>query len=192
MLRTVSTRLSCISCGGGISLLRKPVCLPHWTPTTTNFESPEQRRGKSYYASDLEGPPELYTDFEKSYAEWKWVERMIPPKTVPLRPATPGKVFPSGWTVPNPPKNCSYYIPRNKNHMVPVYTLTWDRGQIRETRIKFVEGNIWALERDVGKFLKSIFPYRIISTYTQECARFVGIKGDHTEQVKEWLIKRGF
>jgi len=187
MLRAVSTRLaSNCGCGLGGIALRKPVVQPCLAGLRFS-------RGKSYYESDLEGPPQLYTDVEKSYAEWKWVERLIPPGTVPPAPSEPGKEFPSGWKVPNPPKNCSYYVPRNKNHMVPVYTLIWDRGQIRETRIRHVEGNIWALEKDVGSYLKSIYPKtKIIMTYTQECARFVGIKGDFTEDIKAWLIKRGF
>lgn len=73
----------------------------------------------------------------------------MPPQTVPPGPSEPGKEFPSGWRVPNPPKDCSYYIPRNKNHMVPVYTLIFDRGMIRETRVRHIEGNIWVSDQEM-------------------------------------------
>ncbi len=91
------------------------------------------------------GPPELYTEVEKSYAEWKFVEKLLPPEFVPLPPADPKVEYPSGWRPPHPSPDAPYIIPRTKNHMPPVYLKIEKKqgGTRRITRIRYVEGNIW-------------------------------------------------
>ena len=105
--------------------------------------------GSSLYDSKLVGPPELYTQVEKSYAEWKFVEKLIPPDYVPTPPTDPKAEYPSGWKPPSPlSPQAQYVVPRTKNHMPPVY-LKIDkrtRGTRRITRIRYVEGNIWVRE----------------------------------------------
>jgi hypothetical protein len=49
-----------------------------------------------------------------------------------------------------------------------------------------------ALEKEVGWYLKRLYPKKTILTYTNECSRFVGVKGDYTEDLKEWAMTRGF
>jgi len=101
--------------------------------------------GSSYYDSKLVGPPELYTEVETSYAEWKFVEKLIPPDFVPAPPTDPNVEYPSGWKPPNPPRQAQYIVRRTKNHMIPVYMIIDPRhgGSRRITRIRYVEGNIW-------------------------------------------------
>nr|AAL68288.1 RE35556p [Drosophila melanogaster] len=59
--------------------------------------------------------------------EWRFVERLLPAKTVP-QPVEKPK-YPSGW---QPQKEdgseLGYHVARTKNHMVPVYLHTRFRG----------------------------------------------------------------
>jgi len=148
-----------------------------------------------YIDAPDEGPKELYTEVEKSYAEWKYVEKILPKKYIPEPPKDPTVVYPSGWKPPSPPSlGAQYFIPRTKNHLVPVYLtiFTRQRGQRRWTRIKQVEGNIWALEADIGNYLKKLFPEKVIQTWVNESYRIVYIKGEYEEQVKDWVVQQGF
>lgn len=101
------------------------------------------QRDYSYYKSRTEEEPDKYTKYEKSYKEWNFVEKLIPPSHVPPAPIELNASLPSGWSPPNPPKDCTYLIRRTKNHLVPVYVKIFDRGQVRYTHICKVEGNIW-------------------------------------------------
>lgn len=101
------------------------------------------QRCYSYYKSKTEEAPEKYTKYEKSFKEWSFVEKLIPPSHVPAPPTDLNSSLPSGWTPPNPPKDCTYLIRRTKNHLIPVYVKITDRGQVRYTHICKVEGNIW-------------------------------------------------
>lgn len=90
--------------------------------------------------------PEQFTEVEKSYAEWEYVEQLLPLKYIPEPPSEPEKVHPSGWKYPLPVSpDAQYVIRRTKNHMIPVYLFIFEkeRGERRWTRIKHVEGNIW-------------------------------------------------
>lgn len=117
--------------------------------------------GYSYGSGDYHGSavvddknPDKYTKVEKSTAEWKYVEKLIPPALVPQAPLDPNINYASGWSPPKitTPDQCNlpYYIPRTKNHMIPVYLFIYkpERGLVRRTIIKHVEGNIW-----VSKFV---------------------------------------
>jgi len=101
-------------------------------------------RSKSYYDSNLVEPKENYTGVEKSFEEWKFVEKLMPPKFVPTPPTDPNVVLPSGWSPQKLNEQCSYIVHRTKNHMIPVYLVIGDtKGLVRNTRIKKVDGNLW-------------------------------------------------
>ena len=70
--------------------------------------------------------------------EWKYVERLLDqsrPKTIPVPEVEPGKVLPSGFTMPTAKRGDSpYFVKRNPNWMLPVYVKQpWYRGQPHAT-----------------------------------------------------------
>jgi len=181
-----------------LNLLRRAKCSCALVPSLNSSNErmtvicSQPQRPYSYYHSKIEESPEKYTAYEKSYDEWKFVEKLIPNTHVPAPPTDPNVELPSGWKPPNPPKSLPYLIRRTKNHQVPVYLHIKDRGQVRHTIIRRVEGNIWQLEKDIGEFLQKEIPNKTIITRTHEICRQVIIKGDLIDHVKQWTIDRGF
>nr|CAD7402088.1 unnamed protein product [Timema cristinae] len=142
------------------------------------------------------------TQFEisRSPEEWKFVERLLPCKTVPI--PLPKSEYPSGWKPPSG-KNMStnvgeiagllqrlnglgrhsragrgdresartnpYFVRRSKNHMLSVYLYRGFRGHVRITQIVHIQGNIWALESDLKKYL--LKSNNNITTQVHECDR---------------------
>ncbi|CAL8122660.1 unnamed protein product [Orchesella dallaii] len=153
---------------------------------------PHARNYSAYFKSRVEESPDKYTEYEKSFEEWKFVEKLIPPTHVPEPPRDPTLKLPSGWYKANPPKDCSYNIRRTKNHMIPVYCQIMARGDVRFTHIRRVEGNIWQLEKDIGQWLQDRYPLKTMNTRTHEICRQVIIKGDLVDDVKEWVTAQGF
>merc|ERR1712126_275244 len=129
----------------------------------------------SYAASEKEKPSDAYTSFHKiSSDHWKYVERLLPETTVPPFPLN--GAYPSGWVPPaDNGTNFPFFVPRNKNHMMPVY-LNFEA--IR-------------LERRLKDHLNKLNNKEIISQ-VHEVAMFIKFKGDHVSDVKEWLINCGF
>uniref|UniRef100_A0A8C8HT36 Large ribosomal subunit protein mL49 n=1 Tax=Oncorhynchus tshawytscha TaxID=74940 RepID=A0A8C8HT36_ONCTS len=110
----------------------------------------------------------------QSTEEYKFVERLIPPSRVPIPPKHDGP-SPSGWTPPSElPPALPYMIRRSRMHNVPVYTdLT--HGSRKTTLVRKVEGDIWALEKDVN-----------------EVTMTLRVKGHFDTELKEWLVEKGF
>ena len=70
--------------------------------------------------------------------EWNYVERLLDqsrPKTIPVPEVEPGKVLPSGFTMPTAKRgDHPYFVKRNPNWMLPVYVKQpWFRGQPHAT-----------------------------------------------------------
>uniref|UniRef100_A0A0A9XNZ5 Large ribosomal subunit protein mL49 n=1 Tax=Lygus hesperus TaxID=30085 RepID=A0A0A9XNZ5_LYGHE len=136
--------------------------------------------------------PTYKTEFEisKNPEEWKFVERLLPPKCVPT--PEPKEVYPSGWK-PQEPKTSEspYFVPRNKNHMIPVYLIIRKRGTQRITSIRHVKGDVWALEEDLRSYIKEQSG-REIGMRIDELSGNVFIRGDFVYHVTEWLKSLGF
>jgi len=149
-------------------------------------------RCSSYAASQKEKPADAYTTFHKvSSDNWKFVERLLPVATVPPFPQK--ETYPSGWAPPSDKGlNLPFFVPRNKNHMVPVY-LNFEaiRGERKITIVRHIEGDIWDLEKRLKEHLEKINNKQIVSQ-VHEVAMFIKFKGDHLSNVKEWLINNGF
>ncbi|KAK7930472.1 hypothetical protein WMY93_006867 [Mugilogobius chulae] len=126
---------------------------------------------------------------EESTAEYEFVERLIPKTKVPTPPPHSGPA-PSGWQPPSSsPPDLPYMIRRSRMHNVPVYTdLTHGNRQI--TVVRKVEGDIWALERDVKAFLKDAIG-KAPPTQVNEVAMTIKVKGHFDCELKEWLLKKG-
>ncbi|NP_001291156.1 39S ribosomal protein L49, mitochondrial [Esox lucius] len=126
----------------------------------------------------------------QSTEEYKFVERLIPPSRVPIPPKRDGPA-PSGWTPPaEMPPALPYMIRRSRMHNIPVYTdLT--HGSRKTTIIRKVEGDIWALEKDVKEFLQQLTG-KDLPTQVNEVTMILRVKGHFDVELKEWLVKKGF
>lgn len=126
----------------------------------------------------------------ESTDEYKFVERLIPPSQVPAPPKHAGRT-PSGWCPPSEtPPPLPYMIRRSRMHNVPVYTdLT--SGNRKTTLIRKVEGDIWALEKDVKQYLMGVTG-KELPTQVNEVTMTLKVKGHFDAELKEWLVSKGF
>lgn len=135
-------------------------------------------------------PEEKKTAILESTEEYKFVERLIPPTRVPPPPKHDGPT-PSGWIPPaDSPPPLPYMIRRSRLHNIPVYTdLT--SGSRKTTLVRKVEGNIWALEKDVKQYLKEVTG-KELPTQVNEVTMTLRVKGHFDKELKEWLAQKGF
>ncbi|CAN7936879.1 unnamed protein product [Ixodes hexagonus] len=117
-----------------------------------------------------------YTQVEEVKGHWHFVERLLPLKVVPEPPKHDGPA-PSGWRPP-PPKAppLPYYVRRSRNHLLPVYLHSEIRGPRFITRVKNVEGDLWALHNDLKKHLEGLCGKEVLSQ-VHELGSYVGFKG---------------
>ncbi|KAE8293041.1 39S ribosomal protein L49, mitochondrial [Larimichthys crocea] len=136
------------------------------------------------------GPEERRAGIIESTEEYRFVERLIPPSRVPAPPRHAG-VTPSGWSPPaDSPPPLPYVIRRSRMHNIPVYTdLT--NGSRKMTLIRKVEGDIWALEKDVKEFLKEVTG-KELPTQVNEVTMTLKVKGHFDGELKQWLTSKGF
>lgn len=181
----ILTPKSCLCCPSGVY---RDVSRLETSPALRMVLS----RNSSYKSSPAEGPKELYTGFEisKSPEEWKWVERLLPPKIVPQ--PKPKTEYPSGWKPPSDAAlSLPYFVKRNKNHMLPVHLNISYRGQRRITVIRNIRGDIWLMERELREYLEPIIKKPIITMVHEVCCS-IKIKGDVYLPVEQWLYQKGF
>ncbi|XP_062283609.1 mitochondrial ribosomal protein L49 [Scomber scombrus] len=126
----------------------------------------------------------------ESAEEYKFVERLIPPSRVPAPPQHTGPA-PSGWSPPpaSPPA-LPYMIRRSRMHNIPVYT-DMTNGNRTTTLIRKVEGDIWALEKNVKQYLKELTG-KELPTQVNEVTMTLKVKGHFDKELKEWLTSKGF
>lgn len=75
--------------------------------------------------------------------------------------------------------------------MQPVYLDTSYRGTKKITKITKIQGDIYALERDVKQHLEEYAGNKVASQI-HEFAGIIKFKGDCVSRVKEWMDKKGF
>uniref|UniRef100_A0A3B3Z3D3 Large ribosomal subunit protein mL49 n=1 Tax=Poecilia mexicana TaxID=48701 RepID=A0A3B3Z3D3_9TELE len=126
----------------------------------------------------------------ESTDEYKFVERLIPPTRIPDPPKHVG-VAPSGWIPPaESPPPLPYMIRRSRMHNIPVYSdLT--HGNRRLTLVRKVEGDIWALEKDVREYLRQVTG-KELPTQVNEVTMTLKVKGHFEQELKDWLASKGF
>ncbi|KAM4563738.1 large ribosomal subunit protein mL49 [Odontesthes bonariensis] len=135
-------------------------------------------------------PQQKETVISESTEEYKFVERLIPPSRVPDPPKHAGPT-PSGWVPPaDSPPPLPYMIRRSRMHNIPVYTdLT--HGNRKMTLVRKVEGDIWALEKDVKQYLKEVTG-KELPTQVNEVTMTLKVKGHFDKELKDWLAVKGF
>ncbi|XP_053417017.1 39S ribosomal protein L49, mitochondrial [Nycticebus coucang] len=136
------------------------------------------------------GPPDCPT-FVESVNEYQFVERLLPPTSIPKPPKHEHYPTPSGWQPPrDPPPDLPYFVRRSRMHNIPVYK-DITHGNRQMTVIRKVEGDIWALKKDVEDFLSPLLGKTPI-TQVNEVTGTLRIKGYFDEQLKVWLLEKGF
>lgn len=151
-------------------------------------------RYTSYRASpfvvDVDQNAQPNVRIEHKPAEWKYVEAVLPPLTVPE--PTVKSEYPSGWKPQTiDPKSTPYFIKRTRNHMLPIYLRITFRGTRRQTVIKHIQGDIWALEADLRVFLEDYLK-KNMSMRINEFAGEIRILGDYVNLVKHFFTEKGF
>ncbi|KAL4660005.1 39S ribosomal protein L49, mitochondrial [Arapaima gigas] len=130
------------------------------------------------------------TTVVESTEEYKYVERLIPPTQIPSPPHHDGPA-PSGWTPPSAvPPAFPYMIRRSRMHNIPVYTDITNNSR-KTTLLRKIEGDIWALEKDVREYLEQLTG-KVLPTQVNEVTRSIRIKGHFDKELKDWLLKKGF
>ncbi|KAM8928481.1 large ribosomal subunit protein mL49 [Lycaon pictus] len=140
--------------------------------------------------SQTQGPPD-YPSFVESVDEYQFVERLLPPTSIPEPPKHEHYPTPSGWQPPrDPPPNLPYFVRRSRMHNIPVYK-DITHGNRQMTVIRKVEGDIWALQKDVEEFL-SLLLGKTPVTQINEVTGTLRVKGYFDQQLKAWLLEKGF
>nr|XP_019964112.1 PREDICTED: 39S ribosomal protein L49, mitochondrial [Paralichthys olivaceus] len=135
-------------------------------------------------------PEEKKSGIIESTEEYSFVERLIPPSRVPAPPKHAGPT-PSGWTpAADSPPPLPYMIRRSRMHNIPVYTDLTNSNR-RTTLVRKVEGDIWALEKDVKQYLKTVTG-KELPTQVNEVTKTLRVKGHFDKELKEWLAGKGF
>ncbi|XP_014476018.1 PREDICTED: probable 39S ribosomal protein L49, mitochondrial [Dinoponera quadriceps] len=152
-----------------------------------------QCRWSSYKSSPWYTKPENYTDYEitKDPNEWKYVERLLPYKTIP-KPPTGDVKLPSGWKPPRAsPTDYPYFIERSPSYQYPVYLKRKYNGMLKITTVRRIQGDIWALERDLRSYVEQ-YSDRVIGTQIHEFSSKIKFRGDHVSRIKQWMEMKGF
>ncbi|PVD25604.1 hypothetical protein C0Q70_13262 [Pomacea canaliculata] len=118
------------------------------------------------------------TEFEVSAdpEEFKFVERLLPYKTVPSPPSHTNYPTPSGW-IPQKEADLTlpYFVRRTKNHMLPIYQELRNGNTRKLVKIRYIEGDIWALDADLREYLQQVTGSKIIATQVHEIARWIRV-----------------
>ncbi|XP_048853919.1 mitochondrial ribosomal protein L49 [Brienomyrus brachyistius] len=146
------------------------------------------KMGRLRMASSCTG--EQKSSVVESTEEYRYVERLIPPTQIPAPPLHDGPA-PSGWRPPSAvTPDLPYMVRRSRMHNVPVYTdLT--HGNRKTTLLRKIEGDIWALEKDVKEYLVQLTGKSPL-TQVNEVTMSIRIKGHFDRELKEWLLEKGF
>ncbi|XP_077861799.1 large ribosomal subunit protein mL49-like [Saccoglossus kowalevskii] len=133
-----------------------------------------------------------YVDYIESKEEFKHVERLLPQLEVPPPPKHSHYPTPSGWVPPKEPSEaCPYHVRRTRFHNWPVYALYKAGGNQHLTQVRRIEGDIWALDKDLKTHLASIIGETVVS-HVNEVAMTIYYKGIFVQEIKDWLKDNGF
>ncbi|KAF7235182.1 39S ribosomal protein L49, mitochondrial [Varanus komodoensis] len=132
-----------------------------------------------------------YPGIIESTEEYVFVERLIPATQVPVPPKHDQYPTPSGWRPPrDPPPDLPYFVRRSRMYNLPIYT-DITHGNRKMTVIRKIEGDIWALENEVKEFLTELSGKTPL-TQVNEISCSIRIKGYFDQELKTWLMDKGF
>ncbi|XP_069738451.1 large ribosomal subunit protein mL49 isoform X1 [Phaenicophaeus curvirostris] len=132
-------------------------------------------------------PPEPpFTPPQESSAEFAFVERLLPPSRIPEPPPHPKYPTPSGWSPPaEAPPALPYFVGRSRHHNLPVYERL-AKGNRRLTQLRRLQGDLWALERDLRADLG------VQDVQVNEVTGSLLLRGHCGAQLRAWLLQKGF
>ncbi|KPI90970.1 putative 39S ribosomal protein L49, mitochondrial [Papilio xuthus] len=162
---------------------------------TKLFQGPISVTSRNYsnYANSpfIERIKEQYEyDIIKNPPEWAYVERLLPFDTIPV--VTPKENYPSGWIPPREEAvHLPYFVSRTKNHELPIYLNITYRGMRKITKIKKIEGDIWLLNDTLKAHLKETAG-KYVETRVHELGKFIEVKGDYVNVIRNWAHSKGF
>ncbi|XP_022184108.1 probable 39S ribosomal protein L49, mitochondrial [Nilaparvata lugens] len=172
-------------------IIRSSLIIPRVVNTNLEICS-TQKRYSSFGSSKLQGDPEEYTKYEifKEPPEWRFVERLIPPPTVPVPRIR--DVYHSDW-VPQTakPGQLPYFLERTKNHQLPVFLIISHRGTRRLTHVKNISGDVWALADQLSAHLNKLHK-RNVGIRVDEVSGKIIFRTDVYSDVVVWLLEKGF
>ncbi|KAI4465389.1 mitochondrial 39s ribosomal protein l49 [Holotrichia oblita] len=142
---------------------------------------------KRYPSNAVEQNSTIKYEVSKNSNEWKYVERILPPKVIPEPKYL--TEYPSGWKPQEKSaEDLPFYTTRTKNHMIPVYLKTSHRGTKRLTYVKKIQGDIWQMEKELLQFLQEE-QVRPIRSQVNELAKHICFHGDYVNAIKYYLMK---
>ncbi|VDL64403.1 unnamed protein product [Nippostrongylus brasiliensis] len=141
------------------------------------------------------------TSYEEVGIDWSFVERLMPHEVVPPLPVHESYPTPSGWQPPrDPPPNLPYYVRRRRDHMLPLYLSlkkdllnekTLDIDHVELVTLKGVDGDVFACESDLRKFLEAELG-RPVATHVDELKGRIVVKGADRSLIEKFLFSQGF
>jgi len=175
---------SCWTAGARLSQLTRhntPPCV-HKPSAKLYSTSAEQREEQDQHSK---------IRYTVSTEDFKWVQRVLPPSRIPVPPKAESYPTPSGWCPPaDTPPDLPYYVNRTRYHDFPVVEKKKGGGR-RQTIVHYVDGDIWALEKDLIELVRPHVDFDP-ATRVHEQARFIMIKGLHKDLITNFLQQKGF
>ncbi|PAV92266.1 hypothetical protein WR25_09032 [Diploscapter pachys] len=178
---------------------------------STSAETPAEMKTKS---TETDGKPwenpwkhalpektSTFTSFKELPVNWSEVERLFPIEIVPEVPHHDSFPTPSGWRpAANPPPDLPYYVRRRADHTLPLYLQTkkdklnektLDIDHVEMVVIKKVEGDLFAFESDLRKYLEAKLG-RPIATHIDELKGRVIVREVDRAEIERFLFDSGF
>ncbi|XP_055692234.1 probable 39S ribosomal protein L49, mitochondrial [Lutzomyia longipalpis] len=129
-------------------------------------------------------------EIAKNPPEWKFVERLLGPATVPAPKAQAH--YPSGWRPQQiDAAQRDYFIARTRNHMIPVYLESKFRGSKKVTVVRKIEGDIWKLEEELRGVIEKAAGRKIISRINEMSGQ-IEFTGAYVNIITEYLMDKGY
>lgn len=75
--------------------------------------------------------------------------------------------------------------------MIPIYVKIQFRGTRRRTHIRHIQGDIWALEADIRRFLEDYMKKKM-SIRVNEFSGEIRVSGDYVNLLQHFLGEKGF
>ena len=170
---------------------------------------PEAEPFRQIYEGNEDGGKFSGSEVVKDEKIWFWVQRLLPNNNPPAIPRTDCRDrMPSGW-IPPPvtPPDRTYFVRRLWNGLFPVSKhmhVYKEKVYVKKitdhvmdptpevnTLIEFVDGEIRDLELELVEHIQKLKKKRVLSSVS-EIDGTISLKGNHVEEVVQWLEKNGF
>ncbi|KAJ3091428.1 hypothetical protein HK102_000596 [Quaeritorhiza haematococci] len=155
--------------------LRSPAVVRLLTPTISSTTTS---------ALSLLSTPTSVQSGPTTFTQRRWIRAPFGKKPARMVPKPP--VVEEAVVEVMTKEESNYDVRRTNNQWLPVYKEFRNNRNSIETRIKRIEGDIQQLARD----LESIVPRDRITIKPN--TRHIILKGDYTDNVRDWFTSRGF